>query len=564
MKDNFFLVVFTTALLSSLSANGENSIRLSDAHKMAVNRQRRIIFQDDVNCPGMPFTTTNLAPEQIDDSVNFYMSRLDAAGNQIDSVWYEWGEGNIAYWSSKILPQCREVFPRLWEAGLDPVKLLLEGAKKRGREVFFSYRVNGSDNGIGEFKSPMKVDHPEWLIRLWHDFWDFSFKGVRDHKVAILQEVAELYDFDGISIDYARVPVLFPEGTQWKHRNDLTDFMRRTRLALLEVGKKRGRPLLLAARVPENLIGCHFDGLDVETWAREKLVDIFVIGVRSSNVDIAAFRRITAGTGIKIYPSFDDHHSSDGYYEPAVEVWRAVASNWWQQGADGIHTFNLVFPDPKASAKLGFTHGFSSRPEKWRRLKQVNQDIGSVATLAEKDKLFYVQRRGGGHGERVFPNPENWSTPRHMYFNTNMLAPLPATLDNDGKADTLLTLSVGDNIAAQPEKLRSLTLRLLLSDPAAENLAKEQSISRALVVGSMRKHRLYTIAPARDIVKKIELRINNLLLQEPRAESGWLLFDINPRQLAVGENLIGVRVKDRDSDIKPLVIEKLELSVLYR
>ena len=82
--------------------------------------------------------------------------------------------------------------------------------------------------------------------------------------------------------------------------------------------------------------------------------------------------------------------------------------------------------------------------------------------------------------------------------------------------------------------------------------------------GRNRVHSRVVPAPARDIVKKIALRINNLLLEEPRAESGWLLFDIKPRQLAVGENLIGVRVKDRDSGIKPLVIEKLELSVQYR
>ena len=51
----------------------------------------------------MPFTATILAPEQIDGSVNFYSSRLDAAENQIDGVCHEWGEGNIAYWSGKVL-----------------------------------------------------------------------------------------------------------------------------------------------------------------------------------------------------------------------------------------------------------------------------------------------------------------------------------------------------------------------------------------------------------------------------------------------------------------------------
>ena len=197
-------------------------------------------------------------------------------------------------------------------------------------------------------------------------------------------------------------------------------------------------------------------------------------------------------------------------------------------------------------------------------MRRVNEDIGSVATLAGKDKLFYVQRRGGGHGTTVFPNPEDWSTPRHMYFNTNMLAPLPATLDNDGKADTLMKLNVGDDVLAHQERLRSLTLRLLLSDPEGKKLDEEQSIGRALVVSFARAAGLYTVPPSKATAKKIEVRINNLLLGQPKVESGWLLFDVKPVQLAVGENLVGVRVKDRDPKAERLSIEKLELSVRYR
>ena len=58
--------------------------------------------------------------------------------------------------------------------------------------------------------------------------------------------------------------------------------------------------------------------------------------------------------------------------------------------------------------------------------------------------------------------------------------------------------------------------------------------------------------------------VNNLLLGQPKVESGWLLFDVKPVQLAVGENLVGVRVKDRDPKAERLSIEKLELSVRYR
>ena len=73
-------------------------------------------------------------------------------------------------------------------------------------------------------------------------------------KLNVVREVAEMYDFDGIQIDFARIPVLFPE-EQWLHRDILTDFMRAVRTTLLDIEEKRGRPLLLAARIPEDLMG---------------------------------------------------------------------------------------------------------------------------------------------------------------------------------------------------------------------------------------------------------------------------------------------------------------------
>jgi len=59
-----------------------------------------------------------------------------------------------------------------------------------------------------------------------------------------------------------------------------------------------------------------------------------------------------------------------------------------------------------------------------------------------------LQRRGGGHGPTVIPNPEDWSTPRYYFNNSNMLAPLSALLDPEDKVDALLTLEVGDDVNA--------------------------------------------------------------------------------------------------------------------
>ena len=541
--------------MNAPNAATPDGLTINREHIDAINRQRRIIFQDDVLANDV-FRTDQVGTERLEKIIDFYMSRLDEQPNQIDSIWFEWGEGNTAVWPSEVIPCTENVFPRWWEAGIDPVEVLLTEAKKRGREVFFSYRINGSDNDDlfdppRPFNQPipLKAEHPDWLIYKWHPYWNFSFQGVRDLKLNVVRKVAEMYDFDGINIDFARIPVLFPE-EQWLHHDILTDFMRDIRTMLLDIEEKRGRPLLLAARVPEDLMGCHFDGMDVESWTRDFLVDIFVIGTRTANADIAAFRHITKDTPIKLYPSFDDHHSTDGYREPDLDIWRGTCANWWHQNPDGMHTFNLMVSSPEAAQNLGL-----SRSPRWETQRQIFSEIGSPETLKGKDKVFFVERRGGGHAEYVVPSPANWHTPRHMYFQTNMLAALPAVLVDDGREDTLLTLNVGDDVNAASDEIDQITLRIAISDEAGEALSVEERLEK---LGS-----------------GVEVRLNNILLDRPSTETveapkidafkNWLVFTVAPRYLALGANLVGVRLSQRLPTVFGRIqIEKLELPIRYR
>ena len=151
-----------------------------------------------------------------------------------------------------------------------------------------------------------------------------------------------------------------------------------------------------------------------------------------------------------------------------------------------------------------------------------------------------VQRRGGGHGPSVIPNPEDWHTPRHWYANTNMLAPLPADLDRSGRTDTLLTLRVGDDVAAEGEAV--LTLRLLLSDPNAAQLPETERLPPVEIASIGHAGGLMNEPPAAGIAERIEVRLNNCLLERCEAVEGWLVFPVEPLLAAAGENLVGVRL----------------------
>ena len=63
----------------------------------------------------------------------------------------------------------------------------------------------------------------------------------------------------------------------------------------LKIHRGKMKKVAVDIRTIERISGGYdFDGMDVETWARDRLVDIFFLGNRSLEVDIDGFRRITA------------------------------------------------------------------------------------------------------------------------------------------------------------------------------------------------------------------------------------------------------------------------------
>ena len=69
---------------------------------------------------------------------------------------------------------------------------------------------------------------------------------------------------------------------------------------------------------------------------------------------------------------------------------------------------------------------------------------------------------------------------------------------------------------------------------------------------------------AKGTEKLVEARVNNLLLDEAKLKAGWLVFPVEPEHLALGENLVGVRITaNRSKSTEPIRIEKLELHLDY-
>jgi len=327
--------------------------------------------------------------------------------SQVEALlWCDGAGGNTAYYDSQVLEltgqrigQVSPFLRRLIDEGNDPPQVIVRQAKKRGLDIFYSFRLNDThDDFMPEEYPTFKEEHPEWLIGGGHPYGvrtalNFAIPEVRQLKFAVIEEVFRKYDFDGLEVDFLRSPPYFIPGEEPQNAPILTQFLREVREHLRKRGVERGRSVELAARVDENLEACRLDGFDVQTWVKEGLVDILILGSGAIDIAIEEFKELAKGTGVLIYPCLYGWPSK--YVPIPAELARGLAANYWYQGADGIYTFNW------------FPHEANKRYQ----IDLLNE-IGDPQSLTGKPMMFAADR---GRPQREYPH--NW-----------MKAVLPVTL----------------------------------------------------------------------------------------------------------------------------------------
>ncbi len=518
-------------------------IVLSLEHHQAVNRRRRIVVIFDAH--------TQLGAD-FDQWLTYRFNYVDEPDSQIDSVWWDVGALGYATYPSKVLEPLRHPGLQKWrDQGIDWIERLVAETRKRKLEVFWNHRISEvefSASGHGAAWDgavhPIKRAHPDWVVKTWwkQGLWNLAVPEVRAYKVKLLRELAEDYELDGIQLDFARHIPCLPVGRQWELRGTVTALVRDVRLMLLDVAKRRGRPFLLAARVPRNLTGCRADGFDIETWTREGLVDILTLGSRSLDVDVAAFRRATAGRNVKLQPCFDDHHTSDAYQYPPIELFRGVFGNWWQQGADSVVTFNWSNAVPDLCKKIGDLPGPPSQRRAYR-------EVGSPETLRFRDKVFPVERRGG------YPWAEG-------YLNRNDDAQLPLPLADNGQAVSV-QVRVGDPLRAYAGRIDRVTLRLVLfgTSEGDEIAARLNGVPLRLARRdpAWKDKLIFSPRPQPSSGGADRIKVN------PKQRLLRLEYAVDPALCRLGENQVTVHIANRRSTTPNarIVLEKLEVHVHY-
>ncbi len=312
----------------------------------------------------------------------------EVAGTGVDAHFLQPGLGMVPMWPSKVVP-LEEHYAWIKERygvgpdsfggfvlkGGDVVQIFVDRCKAKGQAAFISLRMNDAHHkeragfapkdkpgtSMGMSVTRHYVEHPElWLnpksekgrgldlVQNWAE------REVRARKFALLEELCESYDLDGIELDFMRIYNLFrqEETTTEQRRNIITAFIKEVR-ALLDRTARNGRRRWLCARVPAitkafDPLGMHLPGMVAAGLDMVNLsVSYFTVQqtdlaiIRKSIPDAALYLELchSIWNGTKLTPGYDTfafRRTTSEQYETAAHLAHA-------RGADGVSLFNFAY-----------------------------------------------------------------------------------------------------------------------------------------------------------------------------------------------------------------------------
>ena len=470
----------------------------------------------------------------IDDDLSWRGSEFgDLFGDNIVD-WFPDGDPNsaaAARFTISHVENLHRQFAAVIEDGHELMDIYIEGARRRGLAAFASLRMNDartSDEARCWLeRSRFKLDRQHLLIgsplpsftpgssEQWRFSWqwDYAHDEVRQRVRGLIEEVITRCDFDGVELDFCRQPPYFRAGQAIRNIDTMTDFVRRVRQAVARRGEARGRNVTLAVRVPPSIDESLEWGFDTETWVREALADIVILGSLSlceHEFDVARAVACASDNGVRVYTGFDGGtrpiSPQEGYEIHVPSVLRAAADNGYRHGASGVYVFNYDYPGHRAlpADRGGFNQDHL----------QTLRDLADPAVLGQRQRCFAAK------GDRIGGNVN--------YAAGDQRPQLPRRLAVAGRgagARHAVHLTIADDVSAGQAdgRISRTELRLRLSD-------HEQAMDR---IRCEINGRALDLSPSGSVSNG--------------QEQTWMIFDSPP--LRVGDNSIllmldGVKTPD--------------------
>ena len=379
---------------------------LDAARRQSAHRRRRVIYNNDGD---------DIWAEGADTVERFLAVRhTPLLETHVDSIYYSTTQSfNLFTHETKVAEVFRSKdgafaannLTKFLEQKTDGLRMSSEFARQHGLETIWTLRMNDiHDAWTAPFRPQWKRDDPTRVMstleatkdfqdrrRLW-SLVDFEHPDVEPRLLAIIEEVLVNYPIDGVELDFLRAPFYFRTNYEGLPATEaqvaiLTRLVRNIRKLVLRESTRQGKPFLLAARIPSTPKFCRRVGIDIHTWLQEKLIDVISVGGGYITFDLAIEEMVRLGQqhDVPVYPCLSQ---SGLMYRPPrgksekqpVEAWFGAAARLWQDGADGIYTFNL-FPGPGDDAERVYA-------------RNVLRTIGSAASLGSKTLMYAISDAG--------------------------------------------------------------------------------------------------------------------------------------------------------------------------
>ena len=239
----------------------------------------KVLYNSDtsniLSCPS-PYNKTQLGKTPPPFRAEMLEANIDEAvvGTDVDVFLQSPGEGWIPMWKSEVYPDHFQWYlerkgridPKRYGrwgeymlSGGDLLAVLLKHCRKRGVAPFVTFRVN--DWHLPPIQSDINVSrfyhrHPEY--RLGPDINDgdmrvhnWAIPETRAYKLALIEEICENYDIDGLELDFMRHLSFFRtnETTSEERVRIMTDFVRQVR-GMIDRTSTHGKHRWLGVRIP--------------------------------------------------------------------------------------------------------------------------------------------------------------------------------------------------------------------------------------------------------------------------------------------------------------------------
>lgn len=314
------------------------------------------------------------------------------------SVGLRWGERVTRHTNGVMWWRAGENVRRALENGNDPLRVVVERAREKGLQIIGSLKMNDPTSPQDDGKywlGRLKWEHPEVMIGeedlnepKVSTCSDYAHIAVRQERLDVIEEVCGRYDLDGLEIDDclkdSHVRAFFKPSEARTNAHLLTGLMRDIRALLDDIGRTKGRRMMLATRVHPELEGNLAVGMDVPVWLEEGLVDVvlpYLGGGQSMLVDSQqSFDWLIEAAheaGASVYPRVGRLPYDDRHHNATIEMQRADATNLRARGADGVYLEHLSWPHTSQEY-------------------QALRELGDSDIYARKSKLYMLAPGTGG------------------------------------------------------------------------------------------------------------------------------------------------------------------------